>query len=107
MRLNTLTVELIYLQGCPNIALARERLLQAFAALGIPPRWQEWERDDPTGPAHARAYGSFPPPPGGRRRRAAQADLPGLWARLLRAVERVGRGVRRLHAVSAAVDRGV
>lgn len=52
------TVELIYFCECPNISLARERLLQAFAATGITPQWQEWERNDPTSPAHARAYGS-------------------------------------------------
>lgn len=52
------TVELIYFRECPNISLARERLLQAFAALGIAPHWQEWERNDPSSPAYARAYGS-------------------------------------------------
>lgn len=52
------TVELIYFRECPNISLARERLLQAFATAGITPQWQEWERDDPASPAHARAYGS-------------------------------------------------
>jgi hypothetical protein len=51
-------VELIYFTGCPNIALARERLLRAFAAAGMTPQWQEWERNDPASPAHARAYGS-------------------------------------------------
>lgn len=53
-----MTVELIYFNGCPNIGLARERLLRAFAASGITPHWQEWERNDPASPAHARAYGS-------------------------------------------------
>lgn len=53
-----MTVELIYFRECPNTSLARERLLQAFAAVGITPQWQEWERNDPTSPAHARAYGS-------------------------------------------------
>jgi hypothetical protein len=52
------TVELIYFSDCPNVALARERLRQAFALVGMAPRWQEWERDDPASPAHARAYGS-------------------------------------------------
>lgn len=52
------TVELIYFRECPNISLARERLLQAFAAAGITPQWKEWERNDPASPAHARAYGS-------------------------------------------------
>ncbi|MBI5437540.1 MAG: hypothetical protein HY936_01045 [Nitrosomonadales bacterium] len=52
------TVELIYFRECPNISLARERLLQAFAAAGITPQWQEWERNDPASPTHACAYGS-------------------------------------------------
>ena len=52
------TVELIYFRECPNISLARERLLQAFAVAGLTPQWQEWERNDPASPAHARAYGS-------------------------------------------------
>jgi len=52
------TVELIYFRDCPNVSLARERLLQAFAATGLTPRWQEWERNDPASPAHARAFGS-------------------------------------------------
>lgn len=53
-----MTVELIYFHECPNVALARERLLKAFAAIGMTPQWQEWERNDPASPAYARAYGS-------------------------------------------------
>ena len=53
-----MNVELIYFRECPNISLARERLLQAFATAGVTPQWQEWERNDPASPAHARAYGS-------------------------------------------------
>jgi len=51
-------VELIYFSGCPNIALARERLLRAFALSGLAPKWQEWERSDPAAPAYVRAWGS-------------------------------------------------
>ncbi len=53
-----MTVELIYFRECPNVSLARERLLKAFAATGMTPQWQEWERNDPASPAHVRAYGS-------------------------------------------------
>lgn len=53
-----MTVELIYFRECPNVSLARERLLRAFATTGITPRWQEWEHNDSASPAHARAYGS-------------------------------------------------
>lgn len=51
-------VELIYFSDCPNISLARERLLRAFSLLGLAPQWQEWERSDPAAPAHVRAWGS-------------------------------------------------
>jgi mercuric ion transport protein len=51
-------VELIYSQQCPNVVMARERLLQAFSAAGMTPRWQEWDRNDSASPAHAHAYGS-------------------------------------------------
>lgn len=53
-----MNVELIYCRECPNISLARERLLQAFAAASVTPQWQEWERNDSASPVHARAYGS-------------------------------------------------
>lgn len=51
-----MTVELIYSHECPNVATARERLLQAFGAVGMTPHWQEWERNDPASPS--RAFGS-------------------------------------------------
>lgn len=53
-----MTVELIYSQECPNVSIARERLLRAFSAVGMTPHWQEWDRNDSATPAHARAYGS-------------------------------------------------
>ncbi len=51
-------VELIYHADCPNVAATRERLIAAFAAAGLAPRWQEWQRDDPHSPQHVRSYGS-------------------------------------------------
>ena len=56
--MNTTTVELIYLRDCPNVALARERLLRAFAKAGKTARWREWASDDPASPDYARACGS-------------------------------------------------
>ncbi len=41
------SVELIYDHDCPNVPKARAQLLRAFADVGIPPRWSEWERGDP------------------------------------------------------------
>lgn len=52
------TIELIYDHDCPNVELARTRLLQALAETGVPARCVEWERGDPSGPSHVRAYGS-------------------------------------------------
>jgi mercuric ion transport protein len=51
-------VELIYDADCPNVTAARQQLLRAFAALGITPRWQEWERGTPGSPAQARGLAS-------------------------------------------------
>lgn len=49
-------VELIYDADCPNVAAAREVLLRAFAAAGVPPRWSEHLASE--APAHARGLGS-------------------------------------------------
>jgi len=51
-------VELIYDSSCPNVESTRAALLGAFAKLGRPPRWTEWERSAPGSPAYARTYGS-------------------------------------------------
>lgn len=51
-------VDLVYLEGCPNITKARERLLSAFKMAGILPRWQEWYANDPESPKHVRGWGS-------------------------------------------------
>ena len=51
-------VELIYDADCPNVPAARAQLLRAFAAIGIVPRWQEWERGAGSSPPHVRDYGS-------------------------------------------------
>jgi len=51
-------VEIVYFDDCPNLAVAREHLMQAFAKSGRMPQWREWNRDDPESPAYARGYGS-------------------------------------------------
>ena len=51
-------VELIYDADCPNVTAVRQQLLRAFAALGITPRWQEWERRATDSPAHVREFAS-------------------------------------------------
>ncbi len=52
------TIELIYDQGCPNVAKARAQLLRAFAAADMTPHWSEWQRGEPASPDYANDYGS-------------------------------------------------
>lgn len=51
-------VDLVYDDGCPNVAVARARLERAFAQAGMPARWREWWANDANAPAHVRGYGS-------------------------------------------------
>lgn len=52
------TVELVYEPSCPNVAIARANLMRAFAAAGIPARWQEHRIGDEDAPPRTRGYGS-------------------------------------------------
>ncbi|MFQ5811554.1 MAG: hypothetical protein ACE5JM_18195 [Armatimonadota bacterium] len=52
------TVELIYAADCPNVEDAQAQLLRAFADVGLPARWKEWDRAGWGSPPHARRYGS-------------------------------------------------
>lgn len=51
-------VELIYDAGCPNVAVARSVLIEAFTRTRTSARWQEWERSAEDTPAYAKSYGS-------------------------------------------------
>lgn len=51
-------VELIYNADCPNVTETRTRLVEAFAAAGLAPQWQEWRRDGHGSPEYARRFGS-------------------------------------------------
>ena len=53
-----MNVELIYERTCPNIGLARTRLIEAFNSARLTTRWCEWEVNQPETPAHVRQYGS-------------------------------------------------
>ena len=50
--------ELVYFPSCPNVAEARARLVKAFVAAKLTPRWTEHRTDDPELPAYARGFGS-------------------------------------------------
>ncbi len=52
------TIELITDRDCPNVVDARAELRRALAELALPLEWQEWDRESPDAPAHARNYGS-------------------------------------------------
>ena len=52
------TIELIIDRDCPNVVDARAELRRALAELELPLEWQEWDRENPDAPAHARKYGS-------------------------------------------------
>jgi hypothetical protein len=51
-------VELIYDADCPNVGATRSLLIEAFTKSRTSARWQEWERNSPGTPAHAKKYGS-------------------------------------------------
>ncbi|HEV8646424.1 MAG TPA: MerC family mercury resistance protein [Burkholderiales bacterium] len=51
-------VELIYDADCPNVAVTRSLLIEAFTKTGTSARWREWERNTSGTPAHAKKYGS-------------------------------------------------
>ena len=51
-------VALIVEAGCPNVAEARKRLREAFAALGAPARWQEFDARTDGCPSNLRRHGS-------------------------------------------------
>ncbi len=52
------TIELIYDRGCPHVEDARAALQRALGDLDLPLEWQEWDREAPEAPPHARNYGS-------------------------------------------------
>ena len=51
-------VELVYDNGCPNVALARANLIRAFEQAGLSQRWTEWERSSPNTPQRVRGFPS-------------------------------------------------
>ena len=53
-----IAIELVYFSGCPHVELAREALREALSTSGLPPRWQEWNQDDPSVPDRIHGYSS-------------------------------------------------
>lgn len=51
-------IDLIYFDGCPNVAQTRKNLRRALASLESGERWQEWNLSSEDTPAHFRRFGS-------------------------------------------------
>lgn len=53
-----MNVELIYDGECPNVGLARERLIEALKQTKSALKWTEWERTDRNAPSYVSQYAS-------------------------------------------------
>ena len=51
-------IELVYLEGCPNAAEARDNIRVAVEASGRPIEWSEWDLMAESTPEDFRRYGS-------------------------------------------------
>lgn len=52
------TVDLLFFPECPNVGVARDQLRRAFAAVGLPPAWNEHDISAADAPKALRGYGS-------------------------------------------------
>ena len=52
------TVDLVYDEDCPNVAIARAHLLAAFRRCGVVAKWNEYVTSDPAAPTRVHGYGS-------------------------------------------------
>lgn len=55
---DSLRIDLVYFEGCPNVDLARSILRHALSNLSVDTELREWDTDSPSTPARFRAYGS-------------------------------------------------
>jgi len=53
-----MNIELIYDKDCPNVPLARERLVKSLNQESLSTSWKEWERSDSNAPSYASRYAS-------------------------------------------------
>ncbi len=51
-------IDLVYFDGCPHVASARERLRDALTSLSMPAHWTEWDTGAATTPEPLRGYAS-------------------------------------------------
>ena len=57
-RAGRVNVELVYFEGCPNVAAQRERLRAALEHVGLPPTWTEWDTGEHRTPGQYLDYAS-------------------------------------------------
>lgn len=100
------TVELIYDQGCPNVAAARTELLRAFARAGVTARWREWDVSRADAPAHTRGYGSPTILVNGADVSGAEPAGTDVCCRVYLGAGDGARGVPRLEDMVAALRAG-
>ena len=53
-----LMIELVYFEGCPHVARARENLAEALGSVGAANEWKEWDLMDAETPDWAKQFGS-------------------------------------------------
>jgi hypothetical protein len=51
-------IDLVYFEGCPNAAIARENLRAAVESVGLDLSWSEWDLMSESTPEHFRQHGS-------------------------------------------------
>lgn len=51
-------IDLVYFEGCPHVADARQRLRDALALVDSPTGWCEWDTHAVATPEHLRGYAS-------------------------------------------------
>jgi hypothetical protein len=51
-------IDLVFFEGCPHAAAARERLREALTSLDSSVRWNEWDTGDAATPEHLRGFSS-------------------------------------------------
>jgi mercuric ion transport protein len=99
----SLSVELIFDASCPNVAATRWHLREAFARIGLPEHWVEWDRASPTCPPYARDYASPTVLVGGRDVAGANDPVAGDGCRVYADATGALRGVPDVEVIVGAL----
>jgi hypothetical protein len=49
-------IELVYFEGCPQVAEARREISRALRMCRLPPTWREWDTTSPDTPASFKGF---------------------------------------------------